>query len=190
MSSPTRRTSGIRGSSRSKGGGVRRWGVAAALVLIGVPGCNYTFQAGSGFPPYVRTLAVVPFDNDTDRFEVSQELHDVLLQQLPRTFGLRTAGEEFADAVVRGTVRSYSVQAGSYRPEANGGDRTQVVQREVRLSVEIQVVDLVNGIVLWENPGLSATGEYLEATETEDDGRELALTRLVQDIINGLQSNW
>lgn len=183
MWSHTRRTSGIR-SSRRRGAYA-----AAVLLLVGLPGCNYTFQAGSGFPPSVRTLAVVPFENETDRFEVSQELQDLILREVPRAFGLRTAGEEFADAVLRGSVRAYSVQAGSYRPEA-GGDRTQVIQREVRVSIQVQVVDLTNSVVLWENPSLSAVGEFLDATGTEDEGRELALSRLVQDIINGLQSNW
>jgi hypothetical protein len=176
-----RPTSGLRRSEAAR--------AIAALALVLLPGCNYTFQAGSGFPPHIQTLAVIPFENETDRFEMTQELHQLLLDELPRTFGVRTGSEEFAEAVVRGTIRQYTVQADSYRPEA-GGDRTQVIERQVSVSVEVQVVDLVNNLVLWESPSLSATGEFLEASGTEEDGRRLALTRVVQDIINGLQSNW
>jgi hypothetical protein len=176
-----RPTSGLRPSES--------WRGIAALGLLLLPGCNYTFQAGSGFPPHVQTLAVIPFENETDRFEISQELHQLLLDELPRTFGVRTGSEEFAEAVVRGTVRQYTVQADSYRPEGTG-DRTQVIERQVSVSVAVQVVDLVNNLVLWESTSLSANGEFLEASGTEEDGRRLALTRVVQDIINGLQSNW
>ena len=109
---------------------------------------------------------------------------------MPRTFGVRTGGEEFAEALVRGTVRQYIVQAEAYRPEAGGGDRTQVVERQVRLQVEVQVIDQVNNLILWENSGLSAEGEYLEAAGDESAGRQLALERVVQGIIDGLQSNW
>ena len=181
MWKPIRPTSGLRRSEAAR--------ALAALVLALVPGCNYTFQAGSGFPPHVQTLAVIPFENETDRFEVSQELHQLLLNELPRTFGVRTGSEEFAEAVVRGTIRQYTVQAESYRPEATG-NQTQVIQRQVSIAIEVQVVDLVNNLVLWENPSLSATGEFLEASGSEEDGRQLALTRAVQTIINGLQSNW
>ena len=181
-----RRTSGISGSERWKALGVL---VALLTVALLTTGCNYTFLAGSGLPPHIQTLAVTPFENDTDRFEIQQELHQLLLDELPRTFGVRTGGEEFAEALVRGTVRQYTVQAGSYRPEA-GGDRTEVIERQVRISVEVQVIDLVNNLILWENPGLSADGEYLDASDDEDQGRELALSRVVQGIIDGLQSNW
>ncbi len=181
MSNRIRRTSGIRPSECVKALG--------CLTLVLATGCNYTFQAGSGLPPHVQTLAVIPFENQTDRFEISQELHQLLLDELPRTFGVRTGGEEFAEAVVRGTVRQYLVQADSYRPEA-GGDRTQVVERQVRVQVEVQVIDRVNNLILWENSALSAEGEYLEASGNEIAGRELALSRVVQGIIDGLQSNW
>ena len=48
---------------------------AGLAAVVSLAGCNYTFQAGSGLPPHVQTLAVIPFENETDRFEVSQELH-------------------------------------------------------------------------------------------------------------------
>jgi hypothetical protein len=162
------------------------WGLL--VVALVVPGCNYTFQAGSGFPPHVRTLAVEQFDNETDRFEVSQELYEQILDEIPRSFGLSTAGEEHADAIIRGTVRRYSVDAPSYRPGQGGA--AEVVERQVVIGVEVQVIDRVNNIILWENTSLSERGEYLEASELEENGRELAIERIVRAIVNGLQSNW
>lgn len=159
------------------------------LLAIVPAGCLYTFQAGAGLPAHVRTLAVVPFENETGRFELSQEIQETLLRELPRTFGVTVAGEEYADAVVRGTVRSYRVDAPSFRPGATG-DRTEVIEREVNVTVEIQVVDRSRNLVLWESRGLSARGEYLEDSELEEDGRQKAITRLAQAVIDGLQSNW
>lgn len=167
----------------------RAWLLLAGILLVVVTaGCNYTFQAGSGFPPHVRTLAVEQFDNDTDRFEVSQELYEEILDQIPRSFGLTTSGEEHADAIIRGSVRRYSVDVPSFRADQQGG--TQVVERQVVIGVEVQVIDRVNNVILWENSALSERGEFLEATELEENGRALAIERLVRAIVNGLQSNW
>jgi hypothetical protein len=174
-----RRTSGIRAASRA----------IPVLLFLVLGGCFYTFQAGAGLPTHVRTLAVVPFDNDTDRFEVAQELHQILVERLPQQFGVRTAGEEHADAVVRGTIRNYSVDAPSFRP-AEDGRGAQVLERQVAITVHIEVVDLVNNIILWDNSGLSARGEFEEASQIEEDGRRVAMDRLVQSVIDGIQSNW
>jgi hypothetical protein len=158
------------------------------LVMV-LGGCNYTFQAGAGLPPHVRTLAVVPFENDTNRFELSQEIHQVLLDEMPASFGVRTGGEEFADAVVRGRVVRYSVEAPSYRP-APGGGGAEVIERQVMVTVQVEVVDLQNNLILWDNSGLVGRGEFLEASQFEEDGRQLAIDRIVQSIVDGLQANW
>jgi hypothetical protein len=160
-----------------------------ALMVGALASCNYAFQAGAGLPPHVETLAVIPFENDTDRFELPQELQEVLLEELPNRFGIRTAGEEFAEAVVRGTVRGYNVETPSFRP-GPAGDRTEVIERQVSVTVEVQVIDRVNNVILWENASLSGRGEFLEASELEEDGRRVALSRVAQSIIDGLQSNW
>lgn len=182
MWNPIRRRSGRWASELCLGAGLS--------AVVSLAGCIYTFQAGSGLPPHVQTLAVIPFENETDRFEVSQELHQLLIDELPRSFGVRTGGEEFAEAVIQGTIRNYQVQAESYRPEGGASTVTQVIERQVRVSVSVQVIDRINSLVLWENAGLSAQGEYLEAAGSEDAGRDLALSRVVQGIIDGLQSNW
>ena len=161
---------------------------ALLLLVLGVPGCLYTFRAGAGLPAHVRTLAVVPFDNDTDRFDLAQEIHEAILREVPRAFGVRVASEEDADAIIRGTVRRYSVDAPSYRSDPRGG--AQVLERAVSISMEIQVVDQTQRMILWENRSLSVRGQFLENSELEEVGRELAIEQIVRDIINGLQSNW
>ena len=53
--------------------------VLLAALIMALTGCLYTFQAGSGFPSHVRTLAVIPFDYVNPLFDLSQELHSLLL---------------------------------------------------------------------------------------------------------------
>ena len=163
--------------------------LALVALLLVLGGCNYTFQAGAGLPSHVRSVAIVPFDNQTSRFELTQEIHEVLLQELPRQFGVRTGSEEFAEAIVRGTIRSYSVDAPSYR-QAPDGRGAEVLERQVSITVQIEIIDRVNNMILWDNTSLSVRGEYLEASELEEDGRRLAIERLLQNVVDGVQSNW
>ncbi len=171
---------------------LRRTGAAAAIFVflaLVLGGCNYTFQAGAGLPPHIQTLAVIPFENETSRFELTQELHNVLLDELPQKFGVRTGSEEYADAIVRGSIRNYSVDAPSYRASADR-QSAEVLERQVTITVRIEIVDRENNMILWDNSSLSARGEYVEASEVEEDGRRVAINRLVQDVVDGIQSNW
>ncbi len=139
-------------------------------------------------PPHVRTIAILPFENDTNRFELTQELHEALLRDLPRALGLTVAGEETADAVVSGTIQGYELRAPLYR-RGQQAETVQVLQRQVELRVEAQILDRENYTILWEQQ-LRSTGQYLEASETEEVGRAEAIELCVQEIVDGAQSNW
>lgn len=152
-------------------------------------GCNYGFQAGGGLPSHIGSVAVLAFENETSRFELTQELHEILRREFPRAMGVRTAGEEVADAVVRGRITGYDLSAPNYRQESGGG-RAEVLQREVTLRVSVEIVDRRENVILWDSQSLSTQGQYLEATETEEAGRAEALELLVQRIVDGAQSNW
>ncbi len=196
MSKPILRTSGPRiAEARGSGKGGRVIGslrpIAGVMALTGVmllAGCLYSFRAGSGFPPHIRTIAVLPFENETTRFEISNEIHQAMLREVPRALGVNQAGEEVADAIVRGTVQRYSLDAPLFR---TGPDqRAEVLQRQVSIGISVEIVDVRDNVVLWEDRNLSALGQYLEASQNEDVGREEAIKRLVQLIIDGAQSNW
>jgi len=163
--------------------------LTAAVLLSVTAGCNYSFKAGSFPPEHIRTIAVQPFENETTRFELTGEIFDEVLRNVPRALGIRTAGEDVADAVVRGAITRYEVVAPNYRA-AGEGQAAQVLQRQVNITVSVEIVDLVENVILWESRTVSSQGTFVEASETEDVGRAEAIELLVQKIVDGAQSNW
>ena len=161
-------------------------GSLALIAALTAGGCNYGFRSGS-FPDHIRTVAILPFDNDTNRFELTQEIHDELLQALPSALGVTNAGEDVADAVVRGRIVRYDLTAPLF--QANQNDQVDVLQRQVSIRVEVELVDLVENVIMWDDRGLSTQGQYLEG-ESEEIGRVEAIELLVQRIVDGAQSNW
>jgi hypothetical protein len=163
-------------------------GLALLLGAVSPSGCIYSFTGG-GLPSYIKTIAVLPFDNETTRLELTQEIHDALLRDVPRALGVRTAGEDVANAVIRGRITGYDVAVPSYRASADG-ERAEVLQRQVTVTVAVEIVDLTRNEIIWENRSLMGQGEFLDASETEEAGLAIAIRLLRQRIVDGAQSNW
>lgn len=134
----------------------------------------------------MKTVAVLPFDNESGSPELPRELQEALREGLQSRLGLRDATEERADAVVRGKVTRYEFDM----PVAFSADPSQATsaRRRLRVQVDIEIVDQVTGKVLWGRTGISADGEYAE--REEDRGRRQAIDRIVNDVIEGAQSQW
>ena len=181
MLKDSRRTSGFRLASL----------LTVLVGALGATACSYSFRAGAGFPEHIRTVAILPFENETNppRFELTDEIHQLLMRELPRALGVQLASEDVADAVIRGVIRRYDLTAPNYRQSATG-NTAQVLQRQVRLSIEIEIVDLQENMIIFEDRSLSSEGQYLEASETEEVARAEAIELLVQKIVDGAQSNW
>ena len=64
-----------------------------------------------------------------------------------------------------------------------------MLQRQVSIRVQVELIDLVENLILWDDLGLSTQGQYLEG-ESEEVGRVEAIELLVQRIVDGAQSNW
>jgi hypothetical protein len=61
-------------------------------------------------------------------------------------------------------------------------------RRRLRVQADIEIIDQVTGKVLWSKTGISAEGEYAERNEAA--GRRQAIDRIVNDVIEGAQSQW
>ena len=163
---------------------MRRSGASAVLLAALLGACSYGF-AGGGLPPNVKTIAVVPFDNDTPSPNLQREVTEMLSTQIESRLGLRPASENRADAVVHGRITRFDIGipiAYSSSPNSTSA------QRELRITVDVEILDQLSGRVIWTRKGLVGTGSYSERDEAA--GRKEAVTRIVNDIIAGAQSQW
>src|SRR5687767_15721050 len=167
---------------------MRRFGafskIACTLVLAGC-GVRYGFSQGA-FPSHVRTMAILPFENQTAAAELQNELFESMRKELQRRLGVRDAPQERADALVRGTIVSYDADV----PIAFSADPRQAIsaRRRLQITVDVEIVDQTTGKVLWQRKALRAEGEYAERAAPE--GRRQAIEKIVNDIVEGAQSQW
>jgi hypothetical protein len=160
-------------------------GFLASLSALALSGC-YGF-AGGGLPPSIKTVAVLPFDNQTPEPTLTQEISRAVREAVEQRLGLRQASEAKADAVVRGAITSYNPDV----PVAytGGADRTvDVTRRQVQITVSVEILDQKQGKPLWQRNGLVVKGDYQSGQEAE--GRRKALDDLVVNIVEGAQSQW
>ena len=164
---------------------IPRSGAAAASVLsLALAGCLYGF-AGGGLPN-IKTVAILPFDNQTPEPALTKEVNDAVLEAFQGRLGLRAAAEARADAVVRGKVVRYEPDVPlSFRP---GEGRADVTKRQVQITVDVEILDQREGKTLWQKQGLTVLGEYQPPQEAA--GRKIALDKLVTELVDGAQSQW
>jgi hypothetical protein len=142
--------------------------------------------AGGGLPPHIHTLALTTFDNQSASPDIPKELYDELHTQLQKRLGVRDAPSDRADAAVKGTITSYDADV----PVGFSANPQQALtaQRHLQLTVSIEIVDQSNGKVLYSNKSLRQEADYSERAEA--DGRHKAIEKIVQTVIEGVQSNW
>ena len=161
-------------------------GFLVTLSTLAFSGCLYGF-AGGGLPPSIKTVAVLPFDNQTPEPTLTQEISRAVREAVERRLGLLQSAEPQADAVVRGSITRYEPDV----PVAYGADQDRAVsvtQRQVQITVTVEILDQKQGKPLWQRSGLVAKGNYDEGQEAE--GRRKALDDLVVNIVEGAQSQW
>jgi lipopolysaccharide assembly LptE-like protein len=147
----------------------------------------YSFHGG-GLPPDVKTMAILPFDNQTPNPELQQQLLDAMRKSLQGRLGVRDAPEGRADAIVRGTIVRYDIDIPIGYSATTGNQPVTGTRRKLELSVDVEILDQKTGKTLWQRKGLVADGEYAERAES--DGRRQAIQKLVSDMIEGAQSQW
>lgn len=165
----------------------------ASLVLIALAlaaaSCNYGLRGGGGFPGHIRTVFVAPLDNETVQYELDQQIFRALTERLPRSLGVRIGAERTADAIVRGTITRYEDVAQNYRPGSQPGS-VDVIQNQVQITISLQIIDVRENLILYEATSITGSGLYQPSSQSEDVARARAIEVLIQQIIDGAQSQW
>ena len=116
-------------------------------------------------------------------------MSDAITQAVQGRLGLRAASESNADAIVRGEIVRYEPDIPlSY--EAGQG-QVEVTRRRVQITLNVEIFDQRQGKAIWQRSGLTVDGEYQQTQANgEVAGRRLALQKLVNDVVEGAQSQW
>jgi hypothetical protein len=162
-------------------------GCLASLSALALGGCLYGF-AGGGLPPSIKTVAILPFDNQTAEPTLTQEVSTTVREAVEGRLGLRQASQTQADAVVRGTITRYEPDLPVAYTGEEGEDDVTVTRRQVQITVSVEILDQRAGKPLWERSGLLLRGDYDPGQERQ--GRDRALDELVTNIVEGAQSQW
>ena len=123
--------------------------VATSAACLTLAGCPYGFQGGT--LPNVKTVAILPFDNDTPEPALTQEVSNAVRQALEDRLGLRVATEAKADAIVRGRVVRYDPDV-PQGVQAGVGQVT-VTKRKVQLIVDVEIINQREGTSVWKRQG-------------------------------------
>ena len=123
------------------------------LLMAALTACWPYGFAGGGLPQHIRTVAVLPFENETPQAELQSEVWQALRGELQSRLGLREAPEARADAVVRGTLLRYDTGI----PIAYSADARVVnsARRKLQIVLDVEIVDQKTGKTILQRKGLT-----------------------------------
>jgi len=125
-------------------------------VLCASEGCGYALAGrGSFLPDYIRTIGVPAFTNRTTVFNIETMLTQKVRAEfigrgkykiLPESTGV--------DALLTGEVTAVNIQPASFSPQ-------QLASRyAITMTARIELRDMRENKVLWENPSVMFRQEY------------------------------
>jgi hypothetical protein len=152
--------------------------ILIALALLStVAGCGYRLESGTArfTDPSVR-MDVPPFANRSTTPDAGAAIAARFREELRRSGFQGTFGNIGANYLVEGTVREVRSDLFS-----QGADRFSLENR-LTLVVDIRVVEVVRGGVLWKESGLSETASYYSGTDAQytESNRRAAFEQVVR----------
>jgi hypothetical protein len=134
--------------------------VVLLMLLIAAtatfPGCGYTLAGrGSFLPDYIKTIGVPTFTNRTTVFNLETQItQKVRAEFIGRGKYQIVPDANNVDALLTGEVSSVSIQPVSFTGQ-------QLASRySITMSARVELRDVRENKVLWENPGLVFSEEY------------------------------
>ncbi len=163
-------------------------GLIIFSLSLNLLGCGYALVGrASNLPEDIRTLALIPLTNSTDRSEVEQILTLAILEELVTRKRFELVEEKNgADAVIEGDVSQFFVDPISF------DDEGRATEYEVRIVTKIKFEDLIREESLWESDRYTFRETYpVEDTEAdyfdqERDAIEEVAEKMARSLVSDL----
>jgi hypothetical protein len=137
--------------------------VSLAFLLLAGAGCGYHLQSGgdSRFSDPAIRMDLAPFTNDSTEADAGAYIAARLREQLRRTGFRGSFGRTGADYLVEGKIRELPDDVFSH-----GADRF-ALEKRLTLVVDIRVIEVRGGGVLWKAAGLRETASFYSGQDEQ-----------------------
>jgi len=166
----------------------RVFAIGVGLLVMAGTACGYRLAGtGSVLPEHVRTIAVVPFTNRTERPEIEQRVTEAVAAELSRRGRYEVVTDpSVADAVLEGAVTGYKTIPVEFTVEGRES------RSEATLTIQASLRDRSTDAILWNQTGLIFKEQY-DVMESEGgqyfDRESLALDELAAGVAGALATS-
>jgi hypothetical protein len=163
---------------------VRAYGVLACALALA--SCGVYGTTPGRVKPGLETVGVPFFENRSEEPEVEVALTEAVIEGLIAERTLKVVEENQADALVVGTIRSYT-----FREAFFAADR-QADEYKITVSVEVSLIERGTNEVIAGPEVIRGQGSYLitEGLEGEIAARNNAAKQIVEGILNLVIEEW
>ena len=155
-------------------------------------GCGYRLVGSGGerfLPESIRSIAVLPFENRTDRPEIEQRVTEEVARELAKRAGYDVGTDaSTSDAVLEGAITDYRTIPVQFTA---GGRATRVesivrIEATLREVAEDQVLWSQSGLIFKEQYDIPESGEFFDQeTVALDEIASGAAGALVTSLVEG-----
>jgi hypothetical protein len=162
---------------------IRFLGPALILAAAASLGCGvYTFSpAGKS---NIQAIAVERFENKTTEFELADRMTDLVIDAFLADGTFKVVSAENADATLSGVLARYDRKPFEYF------ENDVVLSYSVTLTFDIALTNPSdNDTEIWRETMIQE-GVYLVDGQTEQEGQNIAVERLIVSIVNRTTKSW
>lgn len=157
------------------------WSFIVLVVCLSV-GCGvYSFKPSSDSE--YKTMAIQRLENETQEHELADQITDLIIDAFIADGSMKVVAPSLADAILAGTFKSYSREPFAY------DETDQVSSYRVTMGFEITLRNPVDDSEIWKET-FSQYGVYEVVTESEEEARQRAIDRLIEEIILKTTKSW
>ena len=155
----------------------------AYCLLLLASGCGVYSFSGSGLSG-IKTIAIPLFDNETQEYGLREALTEKIAERFVQDNTLKVVNERSADSILRGVVTRYARETHTFDEQENPKEYI------ARIWVKVIFEEKKDKKVVWQEDDLLGWGIYSAQDETEDMGKQRAVEKLAEDIVNKTVKGW
>ncbi len=156
---------------------------AVCCMLLLTSGCGVYSFSGSGLSG-IKTIAIPFFDNQTQEYGLREALTEEIAERFVQDNTLKVVNERTADSILRGVITKYEREAHTFDEQEN------IEEYIVRIWVKVTFEEKKGKKIIWKEDNLLGWGIYSAQDETEEMGKERAIEKLAEDIVNKTVKGW